>query len=401
MKNINKQLIINVVASNEEMVKNLQQVFARKPSNDEYIYLTRFDHELRLNRINIEKSNILIVDSEQISQKDLDDISLLNKERIPPTIIYLATAWSEDQLIELMRAGVNEVIHLPLNGTSEDLLDAIERIRQKANIASYYKQRGKIISCISCKGGAGATMVGVNMAYLLSEKYDKKVLFIDLHPQYGDAAYYLTDTIAASNVADIVAQPYLNSVTIAAAAIQVSDNYYLLPSSNSIEKSSGIQPHHIDTLLSVAAYEYDYIFLDVSYTLDSIAMRALDRSDLIYIITQPTLAYLKALVNIYSVFSELSYPSQRMKLVMNKCDVDAALPVEKINQLFSRKVDSEIPYESSVVDESLNAGIPIVKMAKMNAVSHAIENLVNTLEGNNIAEKSESIISKIFHLKAS
>jgi pilus assembly protein CpaE len=398
MSENNKELTINVVATNETMISNLQQVFLRRTGNKPIIYMTRFDNELRLNRINLEKDNILIIDSEYISQSDLDDIALLHKERVHPIIIYLASSWTEDQLIDLMRVGVNEVIHLPLNGTSQDLLDAIERIQKKVNIAVASKPKGKIISCISSKGGAGATMVAINLAYTLSQKFNKKILFIDLHLQYGDSSYYLSDMIASSNVAEIVTQPYLNSVTIAASAIQVADHFYLLPSSNSIEKSSNIQAHHIDTLLSVASYEYDYVFVDLNYVLTSNSIRALDRSELIYIITQPTLAYLKGLVNLLSVFSELSYPDQRIKIVMNKCDIEAALPISKVNEIINRKVFAEIPFDLSAVDESINAGVPIVKMFHLNKVSKAIEVLANLTEGKNLVEKPESMLSQLFNL---
>lgn len=394
-----KNLNISVIATGDEMVKNLQQVFAKNLNADMYYYSNRIDNELRLNRIDLDKVNILVIDSEHVLQKDLDDLSLLNQQKIHPVVIYLASNWSEQHLIELMRSGVNEIIHLPLNGTSQELLDAIERIRQKAYIASSYKSKGKIITFISCKGGAGATFLGINAAYLISEKFNKKVLFIDLHGQYGDAAYYLTDKPGAGNLAEIVSQPYLNSVTIASAATQVSDNYYLLPASNSIEKSSKIMPHHIDTILTVASSEYDYIFLDVSYSLDSIAMRALDRSDVVYIVTQPTLTYLKSLINMLGIFSELSYPSEKIKILMNKYDLESALTNEQIQKLINREIDIQIPCDSSEVDDSLNAGIPLVKLSKSNAVSQSIDNLVETLVNGKIEPKVENFISKILHLK--
>lgn len=394
-----KDLNISIIASSDEMVKNLQQVFAKNLNTDAYFYSTRIEGELRLNRVDLEKVNILVIDSEHVLQKDLDDLSLLNQEKVHPVVIYLATNWSEQHLIELMRAGVNEIIHLPLNGTSQELLDAIERIRQKAYIAASYRSKGKIITFISCKGGAGATFLGINTAYLIAEKYKKKVLFIDLHGQYGDAAYYLTDKPGAGNIAEIVSQPYLNSVTIASAATQVADHYYLLPASNSIEKSSKIMPHHIDTILTVASSEYDYIFLDVSYVLDSIAMRALDRSDIIYVVTQPTLAYLKSLINMLGIFSELSYPNERIKILMNKFDLESALTDDQIRKLINRESDIQVPYDGIEVDDSINAGIPLVKLAKSNPVSQSIENLAVSLLNGKVEPKAENFISKILHLK--
>ena len=394
-----KPLNITIIASDDAMTKNLQQVFSGNASADQFIYMNRIDKDLRINRIDTDKVNILIIDSEKIYQEDLDSIALLNQERVHPVVIYLSSGWTEDNLIDLMRAGVNEIIHLPLNGTSKDLLDAVERIRQKSYIASSYRAKGKIISFISSKGGAGATLVGVNLAYLLSDKYKKKVLYVDLHLQYGDAAYYLTDVPGPSNLAEIVSQPYMNSVTIASAAIQVADNYYLLPSSNSIEKSSKIQAHHIDNLLTVASADYDFVILDISNYLDSVGMRALDRSDLIYVISQPILNYLKALINLLNIFTELNYSRQRIKIVMNKSDVESSLSIEKAADLIGRDIDAEIPCDVISVDESINSGVPVVKSSKASSASMAVEGLCESLLGIKEAPKAVSILSKILHLK--
>jgi len=173
-----KALNISIIASDDAMIKNLQQVFSLNASSDQFIYMTRIEKDLRLNRVDVDKVNILIIDSEQISQEDLSAIGLLNQERVHPIVIYLSSGWTEENLIDLMRAGVNEIIHLPLNGTSKELLDAIERIRQKSYIASSYKAKGKIISFISSKGGAGATVVAVNFAYLLAVLVDNQLLEI-------------------------------------------------------------------------------------------------------------------------------------------------------------------------------------------------------------------------------
>jgi pilus assembly protein CpaE len=394
-----KELNIGVIASTNEVIKSLEQVFSKNANIDNLVYLKRIDNELRLNRIDTAKTDILIVDSIAIAQSDLDDLSLLNQEKSHPAMIYLASNWTEQHLIDLMRSGVQDIVHLPLNGSSQDLLDAVERIRQKTEIAKRSKAKGKIISVMPCKGGAGATFICVNLAYQLAEKYNQRVLLIDLHTQYGDAAYYLTDSLAAGNVADVVTQPYLNSVTIASAAMQVAENYYLLPAANSIEKSAKIQSHQIDTLLTVAASEYDYVLFDLSSSLDVLSTRGIDRSDYVYLVSQPTLNFLKALINTLNLFKELDYPNSQIRLVMNQFDMDAALSGEKITQLLSRDVDNQIPYDGAAVDESINAGIPIVKMNPTNRVSLAIDEMTNILLERKVTAKTESFITKILPFK--
>ena len=394
-----KELNVSVIASSNEVIRSLEHIFANNINLDNFVYLNRIDGELRLNRIDLDKTDVLIVDSDQVAQEDLSDLSLLSHEKNYPALIYLAASWTEQHLINLMRAGIQDIIRLPLNGSSQDLLDAIERIRQKATTMKRNKAKGKIISFMPCKGGAGATFIGVNLAYQLAEKYGQRILFLDLHSQYGDAAYYLTDSLAAGNVADVVIQPYLNSVTIASAAIQVAENYYLLPAANSIEKFSKIQSHQIDTLLTVAASEYDYIILDLGSSLDGLSTRAIDRSDFVYLVTKPILNYLKALINTLNLFSELGYASMQTRVVMNQSDMDTALSNDKMTQLLNREINAQIPYDSVAVDESINAGIPLIKMSPTNKVSVAIDEMACILLGRELPSKSESFITKILPFK--
>ena len=78
METKSKQLNISIIATNDEMIKNLQQVFTLNASNDQFIYLTRIDKSLHLNRIDIDKTNILIIDSQNISQEESEFIQLLS-----------------------------------------------------------------------------------------------------------------------------------------------------------------------------------------------------------------------------------------------------------------------------------------------------------------------------------
>lgn len=393
------ELNISIIVHSNEIIKNLENIFSNNVNLDNFVYLTRIDGELRLNRIDSDKIDVLIIDSNEISQNDLNELSVLNKGKGHLACIYLATSWTEKNLIDLMRAGVQDVVRSPLNGNGQDLLDAIERIRKKSVIAKHSKDKGKIISFMPCKGGAGATFVAVNLAYQLADKYGQRILFIDLHSQYGDAAYYLTDSVAAGNLADVVTQPYLNSVTIASAAIQVADNFYLLPAANSIEKSVKVQSHQIDTLLTVAGSEYDFIILDLGSSLDSVSTRAIDRSDFVYLVAQPTLNYLKALIYVLNLFAELGYSSIKTGIIMNQSDMDAALPSNTITGLLNQEIKIQIPYDGSAVDESINSGIPLVKMSSSNPVAIAIDGLASILLGRERAAKPETFIHKILPFK--
>ena len=46
-------------------------------------------------------------------------------------------------------------------------------------------EQGKIISFINMKGGVGKTTLCINIAYTLAAHFNKKVLLVDIDPQFN------------------------------------------------------------------------------------------------------------------------------------------------------------------------------------------------------------------------
>ena len=174
---------ITVIASTPESLVGIKEVLETNSQQDQFVFLVRHDGELDIERVDLFSSNVLIIDAEHFSKIDLRTITSFTREHANPAVIYATNDTQNGQLIELMRAGVAEVISFPV--VQAELLDALERLRLRRYIASTYRPRGKILSFISAKGGAGATFVAGNLGYALANDCKQKVLFIDLHMQFG------------------------------------------------------------------------------------------------------------------------------------------------------------------------------------------------------------------------
>ncbi|MDH6504279.1 AAA family ATPase [Polynucleobacter sphagniphilus] len=362
---------IGAIASAPEVLGLIKEALEKNLHEDQFVFLERRNDELDIDRIDLFSTNVLIVDAETISKADLKVISSCTKEHSNPAIIYATKNAQDGQLIELMRAGVMEVISYPI--TSGELLEAIERLRLRRYIASTYRPRGKILSFISAKGGAGATFIAGNLGYSLAVDCKEKVLFVDLHMQFGDAAFYLVETAGPRTLTDVISQTGLDSTVIASATTQVTDNYFLLQAPDSPDKAVGIKPQHIDNLLTVAIQDYDYVIVDLPREIEAITMKVLDRSDKIYIVFQPVISYLRAVTKVLNLFNLLGYESRKTETILNRMDRGVAISLEKMEDAIQKSIDWVFPNDFVNATESVNTGIPLEKMRPHIPLSNAFK----------------------------
>ncbi|MDO8692718.1 MAG: AAA family ATPase [Sheuella sp.] len=385
---------IAVIASTAEVLASIKDLLEKKSADDQYIFLNRQDGEIHLERLDLFSTNILIIDAVTVTEGDLKVITACTRDHHNPAIIFISQTLTEKDLSRLMHAGVSEALHFPVNG--QELYSALEQIRSRHYLSSLYHPRGKVLTFISSKGGAGATLLATNIGYLLACEFDKKVLFIDLHMQGGDATFYVTDQTSAVTLGDIVKQVGLDSTVIATAALKIADNYFMLQAPESPEKSSGIGAQHIDNLITVAIQDYDYVILDIPQNLDSVNMKALDRADLIFPVMQPMVNYLRAMVKQLHVFSMLGYADEKIKVLLNRMDPTVSLSVAIMEETINRSVAKLIPNDFQHVVESVNTGVPIVQLAPHATVCESLRSLCKELTGTSPSESEVSVFKKIF-----
>ena len=385
---------IAVVATNPEILKSIQDLLEKKSTDDQFIFLLRQNGDLHLERLDLFSTNVLILDAMSLNDGDLKAITACTRDHHNPAIVYISPSHTEQDLERLMHAGVAEALELPL--MADALYPAIDQIRSRRYISSVYHPRGKVLTFISCKGGAGATFLSTNLGFILAGEFNKKVLFVDLHMQDGDASFYVTDQTSAVTLGDIVKQVGLDSTVIASASMKIADNYFLLQAPENPEKAAGITAQHIDTLITVAIQDYDYVILDISHDLDALNMKALDRADGVYPVFQPMVNYLRALVKQLRVFSMLGYPEDKIHVVLNRMDSSVALTVEGMEETINRKIALVVPNDFQKSVESVNTGIPIGQLAPDSSLAESLRNMCQGLVGSMPANSSSSILKKIF-----
>ncbi|HYE40066.1 MAG TPA: AAA family ATPase, partial [Ramlibacter sp.] len=226
---------------------------------------------------------LVIVDAAGPELAEPDLLERLCKQYSQACFMLLTREQQQDLLIRAMRAGVREVLQLPL--VHRAFHEAIDRLAATSGMAAM--RDGKVLAFISCKGGSGTTFISTNFAYALATLAEKKVLLIDLNGQFGDATFYVSDQKPAMTLSDVCAQiARIDGAFLESCLIHVTPRFGLLSAADDPAQNTSLKPEHMDTVLRVARQHYDYIVLDVGRQIDAISLRALDNADDIYPVLQ-------------------------------------------------------------------------------------------------------------------
>ena len=318
-----------------------------------------------------EQPDLMLVDGMCCDPNELDQVEYVTTHYPKTAVILLCATNTPEFLINSMRAGVREVLPSPVSSSA--LEAAVSRIAAKrTGIPS--KPLGKILAFMPCKGGSGATFLATNLGYQLAES--KSVLLIDLNLQFGDALSFVHDDNAASTLADVAHDiSRLDASFLAASAVKITPNYSILAAPEEPSQAMEIKPEHIDAILNLAIDQYDFILLDVGRSLDTFSIKALDRADRIFLILQAGLPYIRNANKLLSVFKSLSYPNEKIELIINRFEKSGAIGIDDIRRSMRVINLHTVPNSYKEVNASINHGDPLLETARSNPVSRNLAEL--------------------------
>jgi pilus assembly protein CpaE len=345
-----------------------------------------------LDRSPAESLDMVIIDTSELEPADGDLLERLTRHHAAAHFMLLTDNHQPELLIRAMRAGVREVLQLPLQHRA--LHEAIDRVATSSGIAS--TRDGKVLAFIACKGGSGATFISTNFGYALATLADKKVLLIDLHRQFGDATLYVSDQKPAMTLSDVCQQiaridgPFLESCLV-----HVAPGFGVLSAADDPGQTSEAKPEHIDTILRVARQHYDYILLDVGRQIDAVSLRALDSTDAIYPVLQLALPDIRDARRLLDIFRSLGYVTDHIRLLVNRYEKGGRLRLQDLHAALGAEVLHTIPNDYIAVTDSVNQGIPVLQLSRNSAASRSLADLVEVVTSRRVTE-SKGLLDRLF-----
>jgi pilus assembly protein CpaE len=301
------------------------------------------------------------------------------REHTRAPIIVIAAGESASLLEDALDADVADVMLLPQ--LTENVVFAIRKAahtRRQLAVASPKTRQGRIVTVFSPKGGTGKTVMASNLAAAVAKYETKRALLLDLDLQFGDAAIVL-GIEPEKTIYDLVVAPgELDVEKLAGYITRHPCGLDVLPAPLRPEDAELVTEGKLGLLLDVAKEAYDVIVVDTSPFFHGPMLATLDRTDDLLMVCGLDVPTLKNVRLSLQTLELLSFPSHRIRFVLNRANSKVGLKRKEVEAALKMKVDIEIPSERTV-PLSVNRGNPAVIQEPSADFSKAVRELAKTV----------------------
>lgn len=382
---------IATIVQNQQCLADIQKCLAQAGSSYPLVAITGGAQQIPA-LIEQEHPDLLLIEGLRLSPGEQQILSKVTTCFPDLGVIMLCPPQPQEFLLEAMRVGIREVVPTPIS--QNVLIDAVARFQQRMAQAKSPIRQGKVLAFMPCKGGSGATFLASNIAYALAALENKRVILIDFNLQFGDASLFVHDGAAKTTVADVAKQiQRLDGSFLSSSLIQVLPNFGVLAAPDEPEKAAEIKLEHIKPLLQVAIKHYDFVVLDIGRSLDTISIQCLDQADYIFPVLQQTLPFIRDAKRLINTFFSLGYPTEKIRLIVNRYDKKDEITLTDVASTLKLAVYKAIPNDYNVVAESVNQGIPVIKLAKRSLVAKSLHEFVQEMAQN---PTSNNLLKRLF-----
>ncbi|MFZ5826349.1 MAG: AAA family ATPase [Bacillota bacterium] len=316
----------------------------------------------------------------------------------PVNVVIISVQGEQEYLRRAMKAGARDYLIKPF--TFDELIQAIRSAAEKrplvtgpvSRAAGPAKREGKVITIFSTKGGVGKTTIAANLSAALAQGGTKKVAVIDLDLEFGTLPTMMgvrpqatlvdlcrLDTpITVDHVNRVLARQSQSNVGVLAGPPMPH-----LASEVDGDGRADKSRNYVTEVLEALRQTHDYVVIDTAPSFREANLIALDKSDLVLMITLPEIAVLESTAKGLDVLLErLEYPREKVQVILNRSDSVQGLSHGEIAASLGQPLYHHIPSDGQAMVAAANVGIPLVlKRSRNGPAGEALIELAGLVSG--------------------
>jgi septum site-determining protein MinD len=251
---------------------------------------------------------------------------------------------------------------------------------------------GHVISVIGGKGGVGKSVFAANLALAFLKEFNLKPLLVDqdftacgdqnlilgIKPQRG-----LVEALQHTGAFD---QPAMLKL----AAAHPSGLHYLSAPATPAQAKT-VNAEVLGKLYKAMPNVYPLTIIDCGSTVDAYAIKAMEFSTAIFLVTNPDILVMHQTKRILNEIVESLFPLDMIEVVLNRFTQNAAVAPATIQRNLNKAVFAAIPEDAASHSAALTAGKPLILAAPSAPSTRAIHELVRKVQQTQLLQKLSAL----------
>ena len=303
----------------------------------------------------------------------------------PEVAAILVTDELSTELLHVaLRSGVKDVLAAPV--TIDQLTAAVARVSETLGSASLVRDQtsdavesdqGKVLTVFSTKGGAGKSVLAVNLATVLARRSDKPVVLVDADLQFGDIAVMLSLAPHHTIVDAVGSLDRLDAELLQQYLLRHQPSGLLiLPAPLEPSFAEQITAEEIMQIVAILRTFCSFVAIDTPAYFNEVVLAIIEDSDEILLMAGLDIPNIKNVKIGLQTLRLLNLPLEKVHLVLNRANSKVKLDVSEVEKTLQIKAEGLIPSDV-VVPQSVNKGTPVVIDAPRSGVAKSIEQIAS------------------------
>ena len=337
-------------------------------------------------------TDLLVVACTGYSDRVLFMIEGAVKQRPDLAVVVFVTGPPDGFVRRIFEAGADDILGLPTD--SEDVAFALQKAMARkagAGVATGTALAPMIV-VLGPKGGTGKTITSANLAVSLANS-GHKVTVVDLDLQFGDVGLAL-GLKPDKTIYDLVkAGGALDSDKIEAYLVTHESGARVLMAPTRPDHAGIIQTEFLRDVYANLRASNDFVIVDTPPGFTPEVIASIDSSSGVVLVGMLDTLSLKNTKLGLDTLDLMGYPSDRIRLVLNRADSRVGITQEDVVQVIGRTPDVMVPSDREIA-RSVNEGMPIVAAKSHSNAAKAFNRLASMYNG-----ASPATTNGRFHLK--
>lgn len=331
-------------------------------------------------------------------------------------VIVLGDELDPNFLRQTMQAGARDFILVRSEG--QRLGQAIRRAvtygAAPEPAARMAGEPGKVIAVFSTKGGVGKTTIATNLAAAIAAYCGKDTALVDLDLEFGGVAS-MFGVHPQATVVDICRQDAaidraLVSKVMVSAKLdgtpkpagrpghRPGGRLRILAAPQSPDLAAEVDGdarrkpgrNYVGEVLDAVAGSAPYVVVDMGSSFRDTNLTALDRADVILLVTTPDILALQNTGKCLEILlHRLEYPREKIVLVINQADTAVGVTIQEISRGLDFPVSHRLARDARTVIWAANCGQPFVLTSPRTKVAEGLIAMARQFAGNGAARDAE------------